>query len=411
MPAPPLSYRCAIALASAVAPRENALASWGRAHRDPTRPLLLFHAASAGELRQAEPVIRRLRLRHPAWQIAVSHFSRSGRQVAAALAVDATGLAPWDTPGDTAALFDALHPSAIVVTKHDLWPQLAATAEARGIPLALIAATVRPGSGRLRWPARGLLSPAYASLTRVAAVADDDATRLFTLGVSPSRMQVLGDPRYDSVLERIAAAPPATPHPGTLVAGSTWPADEAILLSAFQRAREEIPEARLILVPHQPDPARLRQISSRARALGLPAPIRHASATDRDALVVVDQVGSLALLYPLGVIAYVGGGFGRAGLHSVLEPAAWRLPIIVGPLSVESADARRLEAAGALARLPSSRAAAVLQAWWMEWLADPDWRNAAGAEARRVVEEGVGAADRCTELVESLLGAPTTSPR
>jgi 3-deoxy-D-manno-octulosonic-acid transferase len=224
-------------------------------------------------------------------------------------------------------------------------------------------------------------------------------------------MQVLGDPRADGVLERIVGAPAATPHPSTLVAGSTWPADEEVLLSAFRQAREEIPEARLIIVPHQPDAIRLRRLAARARSLGLPAPVRHASATERDSLVVVDEIGSLALLYAEGVIAYVGGGFGRAGLHSVLEPAAWRLPIIVGPRSEASGDARRLEAAGALARLPLSRAAAVLEAWWVEWLADAEWRKAAGLEARLAVEEGVGAADRCADLVESLLALPATSPR
>lgn len=403
MPAPPLIYRCAIAVARRLAPRTSALVAWGMARRDRTRPLLLFHAASAGELRQAEPVIRRLRLRHPAWQIAVTHFSRSGHQVAESLAVEATGLAPWDTHRDVTALLDALAPTAVVITKHDLWPALAAAAERRGIPVALIAGTVRPGSSRLRWPARDILAPAYASLARVAAGTDDDAIRLAALGVLPGRIEVLGDPRADGVLERIAGAPPATAHHATLVAGSTWPADEAVLLSAFRGVRRTRPDARLMLVPHQPDSAGLRRIAASSRALGLPAPVRHHSATTQDALVVVDEVGPLALLYAVGVIAYVGGGFGKAGLHSVLEPAAWRLPVLVGPNSRESPDARRLEAHGALARLPSARAALVLEALWLEWLANPGWRELAGARARRVVEEGAGAADRSAAMVESLL--------
>jgi 3-deoxy-D-manno-octulosonic-acid transferase len=206
------------------------------------------------------------------------------------------------------------------------------------------------------------------------------------------------------VLERIASAPAADPHSGTLVAGSTWPADDEVLLSALVRAREETTDARLILVPHQPSAAGFRRIATRARALRLPAPVPHRSATDRDPLVVVEEVGSLALLYASGVMAYVGGGFGSAGLHSVLEPAAWRLPIIVGPKSLESTDARRLEDAEALARLPSGRAAAVLEAFWVEWLVDPEWRLAAGERGRKVVEEGCGAADRSAAMVESLLG-------
>ncbi len=400
---PPLIYRAAIALAARVAPRDSTLPSWGVTNRDRARPLLLFHAASAGELRQAEPVIRRLRSRHPGWQVAVSYFSRSGRQVAESLPVDATGLAPWDTSRDVAALLDSLAPTAIVIAKHDLWPALAAAAAVRKIPLMLIAATVRPGSGRLRWPACGILAPAYASVTRIAAVSDDDAARLVTLGCSPDRIHVLGDPRYDGALERIVAAPPCTSHPNTLVAGSTWPADDAVLLAAFRQARQERPDVRLILVPHQPSAAGFRRIAGRAAALGLPAPVRHAAATERDPLIVVDEVGQLAFLYGLGAIAYVGGGFGRAGLHSVLEPAALGLPIVVGPNSEESADAQRLEEARALVRLSPGRAAAVLEAWWMKWLVDTGSRAAAGIQARAVVEAGRGAADRCAAMVESVL--------
>ncbi len=404
MPQPPLLYRAAIALARAFAPRESALRSWGVTHRDRSRPLLLFHAASAGELRQAEPIIRRLRSRHPDWQMAVSYFSRSGRDVAESLPVDATGLSPWDTSDDVAALLAALTPTAIVLAKHDLWPALASAAAALGIPVILVAATVRPRSGRSRWPARGVLAPAYAGLAGIAAVTAADADRLQALGCVSDRVQILGDPRYDGVTERIAQRTPLTPHPATLVAGSTWPEDESVLLRAFRAAREERPDVRLMLAPHRPSDAGFRRIAAEAASLGLPAPVRHRGATDQAPLVVVDDVGPLAFLYEAGVIAYVGGGFGRAGLHSVLEPAALGLPIIVGPRSTESVDARRLEEVDALVRLPADRAVAVLEALWMEWLADPEWRREAGAAAIAVVEAGRGAADRCADLVDAVLG-------
>ncbi len=393
----------ALAAARRFAPRPTTLLDWAAAHRDRAHSLLLFHAASAGELRQAEPVIRRIRDRHPEWQLAVSYFSPSGRHVAESLPVDASGLAPWDTPADVTALLDALAPAAIVIVKHDLWPELAAAAAARAMPVALIAGTVRPGSSRLRWPARSLLAPAYASLRRVGAASEEDAVRLATLGTQPSRIEVLGDPRYDGVRERIAAATPLPQEPATLVAGSTWPADEAVLLKAFVRVREQRPDARLVLAPHEPTPAALTRIAARARALALPAPVSFRDATAHDSLLLIDAVGPLALWYSAGAVAYVGGGFGGSGVHSVLEPAAWGVPVIVGPRSTESTDARRLEEAEALARLSARGAAAELEAWWLEWLADPAWRSAAGAAAKQVVDDGAGAADRCAALVERLV--------
>lgn len=410
MSPPPLLYRTLIAAARRLAPRPTRLTMPPAGEPHAGAPLLLVHAASAGELRQAEPVLRRFRTRHPEWRAAASYFSPSARHVAETLPLEAHGLAPWDGAEDVAALLDGLRPTAIVVAKHDLWLTFAHEAAARSIPVLLIAATVRPGSGRLRWPARPLLAPAYASLAAIGAVSPDDADRLTRVGADPGRITVVGDPRYDGVLERIAGLPRPAAHSATLVAGSTWPADDAVLLASFRRVRQERPDARLILIPHRPTPAGMIRITERAHALGLPGPVRLESADSRDPLVVLDRLGPLAELYPLGVMAYVGGGFGRAGIHSCLEPAAWGVPVIVGPASLESADAIRLHAAKALHRLPARRAAAVLEAWWLQWLADPEWRREAGRAARRTVEEHAGAADRTVLLMERALGMTEGGP-
>ena len=409
-----LLYRVALALARWMAPLASltaarassleAFAAWARARRDPARPLLLVHAASAGELRQAEPIIRRLRQRHPQWQIAVTIFSPSGSALARALPVDVSGLLPWDATGPITTLLDALTPSAIVVCKLDLWPVLALSAHARGIRLGLIAATVRARSGRLRWPARRVLSPAYAALDGISAVSDEDADRLAQLGVDRRRMRIDGDPRFDAVIERLASEAPPRRDSDLLVAGSTWPADEQVLLSAFVAVRGAYPTARLAIAPHQPSPATLRRLAREVGRLGLPAPRRCSDSSGAEPLLVLDEVGPLAHLYGRGGMAFVGGGFGRAGLHSVLEPAAWGLPVIVGPRGNDNADARRLEERGALVRLPARDPGRALARRWLGWLENADAREAAGAAARSTVLQGAGAAERATALVESLMG-------
>jgi 3-deoxy-D-manno-octulosonic-acid transferase len=119
-------------------------------------------------------------------------------------------------------------------------------------------------------------------------------------------------------------------------------------------------------------------------------------------LVVVDRVGLLADLYAAGDVAYVGGGFHRAGLHSVLEPAAFAIPVIVGPRWGMSRDAGLLIEAGGAAALPEDGRHALL-ARWSVWHHDAALRRASGLAARRVVEEGRGAAERTADLVRSLL--------
>jgi 3-deoxy-D-manno-octulosonic-acid transferase len=118
-------------------------------------------------------------------------------------------------------------------------------------------------------------------------------------------------------------------------------------------------------------------------------------------------VGVLARLYGVGELAYVGGGYGRAGLHSVLEPAAWGLPVAFGPRWENSRDAGLLRSAGAALALPGETTLASRQLgdWWLGGAADPAVRKAAGERSREVVERGLGAARRSAELLAELISS------
>jgi 3-deoxy-D-manno-octulosonic-acid transferase len=415
---PPLPYRVATAavprFAALLSSRARdvlkarrdsfgALVTWAKTHRERSRPLVVLHATSAGELRQAEPVLRRLRRRQPGWQLIATHFSPSAVPVARQLEVDASGYFPWDTSAEVAAFLDALAPSALVWCKHDIWPVAAMAASARGVRLGLIAATVRPGSSRLGWLARRLLGPSYMALEAVGAVSEEDAAALSRLGVQSHLVEVTGDPRYDAVLERLEGQPLAPGQAGTLVAGSTWAADEDVLLTALRQVLEQQADARLLIVPHRPSLSGWHRIAQRAAALGLPTPVLPGDASPGDVLLVSQEVGSLAVTYAQGGITYVGGGYRSGGLHSVLEPAAVGRPVLVGPMGRDNRDARLLNQAEALEYLPRRRGAAVLEAWWVNWARDAAWRLRAGQAARHVVEGGRGAADRSAALIERLV--------
>jgi 3-deoxy-D-manno-octulosonic-acid transferase len=278
--------------------------------------------------------------------------------------------------------------------------------------VAIVAATVSPGSGRLRWPARTLLHPGYEAVSAAAAISSDDAKRLAQLGVAPDRIQVLGDPRFDSVAQRVRAVTPDEPllrwgrGAPTMVAGSTWPADEAVLLRAFRRLLQRREDVRLILVPHEPTTEHLARLERSAAAAGLPSPVRLSAADQPATLLLVDRVGVLATLYGSGAMAYVGGGFGRAGLHSVLEPAAWSIPVIFGPRWRNSRDAALLletGAATALGRYSVKAAAAGLERQWENWIADDRGRQTRGRLAREVVERGMGASGRSATMLADLI--------
>ena len=399
--------------------------AWADQQRDPARPLLWIHAASLGEARQAEAVLRVLRSRHPAWQVVVSRFSPSARGLGWEGLADLAEVLPWDRPGDVTRVLALLEPAALVFCKLDLWPELTLQASRRSIAVGLIAGTVSPSASRLRWPARALLRPGYQVLQRVGAIAPDDAERLIRLGVRPDRITITGDPRFDSAMTRAGAIPADDPLRRfarcgpTLVAGSTWPPDEDRLLTAFRSVRRSRPDAGLILVPHEPSDAHLNRIDALAARLGLPNPQRlgRHPAPVPGTLLVVDRVGILPAFYADAAIGYVGGGFGTAGLHSVLEPAAAGIPVLIGPRWDGSPDAGGLLAARAGAVIEGSlpdwldldddstlEDADPLAALWLGLLRHPEHGRAAGGRGRRFVESGLGAAERNAEIVEQLMG-------
>jgi 3-deoxy-D-manno-octulosonic-acid transferase len=391
---------------------------WAAAARS-SAPLLWCHAPSVGEGLQAEAVLRILRQRHPDWQIAYTFFSPSAEALARRLPVDRADYLPYDTAARIDRLLGALRPAVLTFTKLDLWPELATRAAGRGTRVALVAATVSPVSRRLRWPARALARPGYAALTAAGAVAEADAGRLVALGVPADRVTLTGDPRFDSAWERARRVAPEEPllrfgrGAPTLIAGSTWPADEAVLLSAFARVRRDHPEARLVLVPHEPDDAHLRGVARRAARAGLPPPVRLSQAAGPVPFLLVDRVGALATLYGSGDLAYVGGGFGRAGLHSLLEPAAAGRPSIMGPRWAGSREAGLLLEVGAAVALPEGRgpAVAALAATWSGWISQPERRAAAGGRALELVRAGLGAAERNAALLERLMEEGLLSAR
>jgi 3-deoxy-D-manno-octulosonic-acid transferase len=187
----------------------------------------------------------------------------------------------------------------------------------------------------------------------------------------------------------------------TLVAGSTWPADERPLLAAWAATQRSVAGARLIIAPHEPTESHLAPIERWAgdRRLRV-ARLASADAAHAD-VVLVDRVGVLGDLYALADVAYVGGGFHAAGLHSVLEPAAFGAPVVFGPRFANSRDARLLIAVGGGV---SAETETALAAALGTWFSDGAARAQAGAAAGALEKRGLGAAERSWRLVAGLLG-------
>lgn len=405
------------------------LQAQARAHRDVTRPLVWFHAPSVGEGLQARPIIDALRAAHPSWQIAYTFFSPSAERFAHTVHADIVDYLPFDDRTDMTAVLDALRPSVLVFAKLDVWPTLVSCANQQGIPTAVISATLAEQSGRRGWWSRQLLTDAYASLNAVGAIDEQHAARLTALGVPKHVLQVTGDTRFDQVnaraLQTTLMEPPlrvlVSSRP-SFVVGSSWPADERVIFAAWPQVlaactRAGSAKPQLIIAPHEPTAAHCEPITEWAHALSLrlvrwstlfaPAstPDSVTGATPNQSMegvdvLLVDQVGVLGDLYALAQVAFVGGGFHSAGLHSVIEPAAFGVPVIFGPQHQSSREASlMLDHRGAFTVRDSDELTNVLAAL----LIDESQRAAAGTAAASVVTRELGATDRSLKLIEQLV--------
>jgi 3-deoxy-D-manno-octulosonic-acid transferase len=398
--------------AATLAQRHGAVARW-RAHAAAgARGAIWLHAASVGEALTVVPIVRRLRAARPGTPFVLTHTSRAAAQWPGDWGVDYADYLPLDAARPMEAMLEALAPPLLVLSRADVWPELVAAALRRGIPVAQVGATVSPRSARLRWPICTALRPLYAGLAYVGAVSQADRARLRRLGVRDRVLDVTGDPRHDQVLERIPDLRPVRPlipwaaGAHVLVAGSTDARDAALLLEALAALRRSHPAARLLLCPHEPNPDHTARLLALAHHIAVPAATWRGDGGGADgppheaACLVMEQVGVLADLYTLGHLSYVGGGFGRLGVHAVIEPAAYALPTIIGPRGL-TGDARALLEAGGAISLPSRGAKRALGACWQSWLVSDDTRVRAGLAARGVLSSG--AADRTAACLLELV--------
>lgn len=403
-------------LAHGVVARGQALAhleAWARDARDPGRPLVWLHAPSVGEALMAQAIAQALRGVMPDAQLALTIFSPSAERILAHAPVDVAGYLPWDRPKDAVATTRALRPSAVGFVRTEVWPLMMAAAQRSGARAALVNAVLAPTSSRLRWPARALLDDVYARLDAVGAVSAAHAARFRMLSVPADRVHVTGDARFDQVQQRVAnidrnapmLARVRTAERHVLVAGSTWPPDDTLLIGALAPAMRD-GRLRVVFAPHEPSADGVAALERRLDD----AAIRHtrlveleSGAEDGVNAIVVERVGVLADLYAAADIAYVGGGFGSAGLHSVAEPAALGVPVLCGPKHGNAIEAAELaEAGGAVIVTTAEELASAVTRWL-----DNDARKEAGRRALEFTRSRAGGAEANARLLAGLAAGAT----
>ncbi len=293
------------------------------AWRKEREKVIWFHCASLGEFEQGRPVLESFKQQYPAYSILLTFFSPSGYEVRKHYPqADFICYVPWDTPARAEAFVTAANAEKVIFVKYEFWPNLIAAIRRSGAQLVGISVILRPSQAFFK-PWGGYMREALTSFDHLFVQNAETGALLESIGYT--RFTVAGDTRFDRVL---ATAQAAEEVPGireflgeapVLVAVSVWPEDMEVLIP-FIRQHQEM---KFILAPHDIKP---EQIEAWRQKTG---GVLFSELPGRGQVLYINNVGLLSKLYKYGQYAFVGGAY-RTGLHNILEPVVFGMPVFFG---------------------------------------------------------------------------------
>lgn len=292
------------------------------------KKVVWIHCASLGEYEQGLPVLTALKNNHPEYFYLVTFFSPSGYEVRKNHGIaDLVTYLPWDTKADVKRFVALVNPVMALLVKYEFWPNLIRELQRKEVPLYLISGLFRQNQRFFKpWgnSQRKLLRE-FAHL-----FVQNEASLKLLQSIGVQQVSVSGNTRFDRVgaaKEPLAFMDTFVGARKCIVAGSTWPEDEALLLEAIRHTPKDWC---WLIAPHEMHEAKLNHLMAQLPKGSLRYMQNEEATFDGCPVLVLDTVGMLGRSYPCASLAYVGGGMGTSGLHNILEPAAEGVPIVIG---------------------------------------------------------------------------------
>lgn len=367
-------------------------------------PVLWLHAASVGEVALAAAIVRRLRERVSGVRVLLTCNTPTGRAEAFRAGVDEVRYLPVDFGPVVRRTLGIARPSVFAFVETEIWPTLLGELSARSVPAAMFNARVSSRSFPRYRRIRPLVCGALESLVRVCARDGVSADRLLSLGARSEATRIVGDIKLDAIDASDVEGTDAlldgrTGGRAVLLAISTHPGEEEMVLEAFGRLRDAGLSTVLVLAPRHPErAASVSELAARDWQTRIWSEGPPEGAWD---VLVVDTTGDVRGFAKSAAVAFVGGSFVPVGGHNLFEPAAYGVPVTAGIHLDEVADqAETLTSAGCLEVAADATALATV---WRRWLESPDDAADAGAACRRTVEAHGGALERAVDEMAWLL--------
>ncbi|MDX1783024.1 MAG: glycosyltransferase N-terminal domain-containing protein, partial [Aequorivita vladivostokensis] len=348
-----------------------------------------FHCASLGEFEQGVPIMEAIKKQRPDHKIMVSFFSPSGFEVKKNTPLaDAVVYLPMDTRENAKKFVAAVRPTMALFVKYEFWPNYLFELQKKNVPTYLVSGVFRKDQIFFK-SYGGFMRKALQSFNHFFLQDENSEELLKNIGFS--NVTVSGDTRFDRVSHQIEMdntlkfAEDFKGNSLCIVCGSTWPEDEVVLLNYINAAPENV---KFIIAPHKIEADKISDFTSKiVKKTVLHSNKDEVNISDYDVLII-DCIGLLSKLYSYADIAYVGGAMGSTGLHNILEPATFGVPIVIGKNYDEFPEAIRLRD---LAGLFSIRNAPECSETLNKLVANKDFRTKTGMISGHFVNKNTGA--------------------
>lgn len=296
----------------------------------PGEKYIWIHCASLGEFEQGRPVIESIKKEKPAYRILLTFFSPSGYEIRKNYPLaDVVCYLPYDTPQNAEKFITLVNPSIVIIVKYEFWDNLISAVNRKNIPLYLISGIFRKKQHFFRWYG-DFFRKILGKFTKIF-VQDQESSDLLK-GIGITNVFVAGDTRFDRVAD-IAAQAKEIPQikmfmgdEKLFIGGSSWRPDEEIIAKYIDSHPGIM---KWIFAPHEIDNENIERLEK----LFTVKSVRFTEFNENSAnarVMIIDNIGMLSSAYRYASIAALGGGFGK-GIHNILEPACWSIPVLFGP--------------------------------------------------------------------------------
>ena len=322
----------------------------------PSNKTIWFHAASLGEYEQGLPVMEKIKEKFPNYKIVLTFFSPSGYEVRKNnIIADVTVYLPLDTKFNAQRFLKLVHPEMVFFIKYEYWPNYLNELKKANVKTYLISGIFRENQAFFKW---------YGGFYRNALktfeffFVQNESSKKLIQSIGFNNVKVSGDTRFDrvvAILERdnsldfienftknsspeISGALGVTKCT-TIVIGSSWPKDEELLTQFINQSADDV---KFIIAPHNIKQEQISNLKSQITKKTILFSEKKNTDLSNFNVFIIDTIGILTKIYSYADIAYVGGGFGSPGVHNILEPATFGVPIVIGPNYSHFAEATAL---------------------------------------------------------------------